>query len=660
MKLTNIQRFWISFVLSIPMLIQMLAMPFHWMMPAYNWIALITTTIIMAISAFPYWKSAIAAFKKHSANMNTLVATGTAVTYFYSIFAMITDRAVYFESAAFVTVFVLLGDAMEEKMHNNASNALGIWGCRRLSLGSASNALGKLMGLQAKDAEVLKDGKFVKVPLDQVQVGDLIRVKPGEKVPVDGTILEGVTSLDESMVTGESMPVMKKVGDTVVGSTINNNGTITFKATKVGADTMLAQIVDLVKKAQTSHAPIQNLTDKISNVFVPAVMIIAILTFMIWYSFVGATFVQALLFAVSVIVIACPCALGLATPTALMVGTARSAKMGVLIKNGEVLQEVSNIDTVVFDKTGTITVGKPVVTDIVGDAKKVLTIAASLEESSEHPLASAILQKAKNKEISPVKVDKFEVIEGKGVRADYNGQVAFVGSNRLLVDVNISREMASRAEKLQNEAKTVVYVGLDGKIIGLVAIQDVPKSSSKDAIAELKARGLMTVMLTGDNKRVAQAIADEVGIDRVIAEVMPNDKAQQIKELQDKGKKVAFVGDGINDAPALSTADVGIAMGSGTDIAIDSGGIVLVQNDLRGVVRALDTSKKTFNRIKLNLFWALIYNVIGIPIAAGLFAFVGFTLSPELAGLAMAFSSVSVVSSSLLLNKTKIAGDHVV
>ena len=643
MKLTNIQRFWISFVLSIPMLIQMLAMPFHWMMPAYNWIALITTTIIMAISAFPYWKSAIAAFKKHSANMNTLVATGTAVTYFYSIFAMITDRAVYFESAAFVTVFVLLGDAMEEKMHNNASNALG-----------------KLMGLQAKDAEVLKDGKFVKVPLDQVQVGDLIRVKPGEKVPVDGTILEGITSLDESMVTGESMPVMKKVGDTVVGSTINNNGTITFKATKVGADTMLAQIVDLVKKAQTSHAPIQNLTDKISNVFVPAVMIIAILTFMIWYSFVDATFVQALLFAVSVIVIACPCALGLATPTALMVGTARSAKMGILIKNGEVLQEVSNIDTVVFDKTGTITVGKPVVTDIVGDAKKVLTIAASLEESSEHPLASAILQKAKDKKISPVKVDKFEAIEGKGVRADYNGQVAFVGSNRLLVDVNISREMASRAEKLQNEAKTVVYVGLDGEIIGLVAIQDVPKSSSKDAIAELKARGLMTVMLTGDNKRVAQAIADEVGIDRVIAEVMPNDKAQQIKELQDKGKKVAFVGDGINDAPALSTADVGIAMGSGTDIAIDSGGIVLVQNDLRGVVRALDISKKTFNRIKLNLFWALIYNVIGIPIAAGLFAFVGFTLSPELAGLAMAFSSVSVVSSSLLLNKAKIAGEHVV
>lgn len=397
MRLSNIQRFWISFILAIPMLIQMFAMPFHWMMPGYNWIALITTTIIMAISALPYWKSAIAAFKKHSANMNTLVATGTAVAYFYSIFAMMTGKAVYFESAAFVTVFVLLGDAMEEKMHNNASSALG-----------------KLMGLQAKDAEVLRDGKFVKVPLDQVQVGDLIHVKPGEKVPVDGKILEGITSLDESMVTGESIPVMKKAGDTVIGSTINGNGTITFKATKVGADTMLAQIVDLVKKAQTSHAPIQNLTDKISNIFVPVVMIVAIITFVVWYSFIGATFVQALLFAVSVIVIACPCALGLATPTALMVGTAKSAKMGVLIKNGEVLQAVSDIDTVVFDKTGTITVGKPVVTDIVGDPTRVLTIAASLEESSEHPLAAAILHEAQAKEISPVKVDQFEAIEGKG------------------------------------------------------------------------------------------------------------------------------------------------------------------------------------------------------------------------------------------------------
>lgn len=640
MKLSNIKRFWISFILSIPMLIQMFAMPFHWMMPGYNWIAFITTTIIMAISAAPYWSSAWAAFKHHSANMNTLVAVGTAVAYFYSIFAMFIGHEVYFETAAFVTVFVLLGDAMEEQMHNNASNALA-----------------KLIDLQAKDAEVERNGEFVKVPLDQVKVGDIIRVKPGEKVPVDGVIVDGSTTIDESMVTGESMPVTKKKGDDVVGSTINTNGTFNFKATKVGSDTMLSQIVDLVKKAQTSHAPIQNLTDKISNIFVPAVLIIAIITFVIWYVFLNAPLVTALLFAVSVVVIACPCALGLATPTALMVGTARSAKMGVLIKNGEVLEEVSDLDTVVFDKTGTITVGKPQVTDVVGNQNKVLTIAASLEENSEHPLAAAVVKKANEDKIALAQVKNFAAIEGKGVRASYDGQTAFVGSDRLLEDISISQEMKDQAIKLQKEAKTVVYVGLGQEIIGLIAIQDVPKPSSKAAIAELKKRGLKTIMLTGDNPNVANAIGKEVSIDQVIAGVLPTEKAAEIKKLQDEGRKVAFVGDGINDAPALSTADVGIAMGSGTDVAIESGGIVLVQNDLMGVVRALDISKKTFNRIKLNLFWALIYNTIGIPIAAGLFMGLGLTLSPELAGLAMAFSSVSVVTSSLLLNKTKIAGE---
>ena len=621
------------------MLIQMFATPFHWMMPGYNWIAFITTTIIMAISAAPYWSSAWSAFKHHNANMNTLVAVGTSVAYFYSIFAMFTGREVYFETAAYVTVFVLLGDVLEEKMHNNASNALA-----------------KLIDLQAKDAEVERDGKFIKLPLDQVKVGDIIRVKPGEKVPVDGVIVNGSSTLDESMVTGESMPVTKKKGDDVVGSTINTNGTFTFRATKVGSNTMLSQIVDLVKKAQTSHAPIQNLTDKISNIFVPAVLIIAILTFVIWYVFLCATLISAMLFAVSVVVIACPCALGLATPTALMVGTARSAKMGVLIKNGEVLEEVSDIDTVVFDKTGTITVGKPQVTDIVGDQNKVLTIAASLENNSEHPLATAVVKKAKENNISLANVKNFAAIEGRGVKANYDNQEAFVGSERLLEDISISQEMKDQAAKLQKEAKTVVYVGLGQEIIGLIAIQDVPKASSKAAIAELKKRGLKTVMLTGDNENVAQAIGKEVGIDQVIAGVLPTEKAAEIKKLQDSGRTVAFVGDGINDAPALSTANVGIAMGSGTDIAIESGGIVLVQNDLMGVVRALEISKKTFNRIKLNLFWALIYNTIGIPIAACLFMGLGLTLSPELAGLAMAFSSVSVVTSSLLLNKTKIAG----
>lgn len=637
-KLTNIQRFWITFILAIPMIIAMVGMAFHWMMPYYNWIAFATTTIIMIVGAWPYWKSGWAAFIKHNANMNTLVASGTAVAYFYSVFAMLTGRDVYFESAAFVIVFVLLGDAMEEKMHKNASSALS-----------------KLMGLQAKDAEVLKNGEFVKTPLDQVKVGDLIRVKPGGKVPVDGIITKGTTTLDESMVTGESMPVTKKKGDSVVGSTMNSDGTIVFKATKVGQDTMLAQIVQVVKKAQTSHAPIENLTDTISQYFVPVVLSLAVIAFVVWYSLLGATMVQAMLFAVSVVVIACPCALGLATPTALMVGTARSAKMGVLIKDGETLQKVRKVDTVVFDKTGTTTVGKPTVTDVVGDLKTVLAMAASLEESSEHPLATAIVKYAKKTGVKYDQAANFKAVEGQGVQADYQDKPAFVG--KLAEDSSISQTLTQKASQLQDQAKTVAYVGLDKKIIGLIAIQDVPKASSKQAMAELHARGLKTVMLTGDNVQVARAIADEVGIDQVIAGVLPNEKADHIKALQEQGRNVAFVGDGINDAPALSTADVGIAMGSGTDVAIDSGGIVLVQNDLRGVVRALDISQKTFNRIILNLFWALIYNTIGIPIAAGAFVGLGLQLSPELAALAMAFSSVSVVTSSLLLNWTKIQGE---
>lgn len=636
--LTSIQRFWISFVLVIPMLIQMLAMPFHWMMPGYTWIAFITTTLIMLVAAWPYWTSAWAAFKHHNANMNTLVAIGTSIAYFYSLFAMITGRPVYFESAAFISVFVLLGDTMEERMHNNASNALK-----------------KLLDLQVKSAEVLRDGKFVQVPLDQVQVGDIIQVKPGQKVPVDGVITSGKTILDESMITGESMPVTKKVGDDVVGSTINGDGAIQFRATKVGKDTMLSQIVEMVKKAQTSHAPIQNLTDKISGFFVPTVLIIAIATFVIWYSFLGATLVQAMLFAVAVIVIACPCALGLATPTALMVGTGRAAKMGVLIKDGQALEEINDVKTVVFDKTGTITVGKPTVTDIIGDQDQVLRVAASLEASSEHPLAKAVMNAAKEKMVEPQTVADFTAVEGKGVQAVIDGQQAFVGNDKLLADYQISAGMKQQMATLQDEAKTVVLVGLAKQVIGLIAIQDAPKPSSAQAIADLKARGLKTVMLTGDNERVANAIAKEVGIDQVIANVLPNEKAEHVKALEQDGK-VAFVGDGINDAPALTTANVGIAMGSGTDIAIESGSIVLVQNDLRGVVKAIDISKKTFSRIKLNLFWALIYNVIGVLIAAGVFVGFGLQLSPEFAALAMAFSSVSVVTSSLLLNKAKIGG----
>lgn len=619
------------------MLVGMILMPFGIMLPGGEWTQFVLTTIVMAVAARPFLQSAWASFKKHHSNMDTLVAIGTATAYIYSIYAMITNQAVFFESAAFVVTFVLLGQVFEERMRNNASNAIE-----------------KLVNLQAKEAEVLRDGKLVKIPLDDVVAGDLIRVKPGQKIAVDGVITEGSSTVDESMVTGESMPVTKGVGDKVIGSTMNSNGTFMFKAEKVGSDTMLSQIVELVKKAQNSHAPIQNLTDKVSEIFVPVVLILSILTFLVWYVFLGATIATSLIYAVSVVVIACPCALGLATPTALMVGTGRGAKMGILIKNGEVLEEVNDVKTVVMDKTGTITKGKPEVTDIVGDDQQVLSIATALEASSEHPLATAIMDKAQSEGIDGANVTDFQAIEGKGVKAEINGQEAFVGNDKLLDNVQIDDELKNQMVRLQNEAKTVVFVGLADQIIGLIAIQDAPKETSKEAIATLKARGLRTVMLTGDNERVAKAIATEVGIDEVIADVLPGDKADHVKSLQAQGK-VAFVGDGINDAPALTMADVGIAMGSGTDIAIESGGIVLMKNDLRDVAKALELSKKTFNRIKLNLFWAFIYNVLGIPVAAGLFYGIGLTLSPELAGLAMAFSSLSVVTSSVLLNKSKIS-----
>jgi copper-(or silver)-translocating P-type ATPase len=635
--MTITKRFWIALIFSLPMLFGMILMPFGIMIPGGEWTQFVLTTIVMAVAARPFLQSAWASFKKHHSNMDTLVAIGTATAYVYSIYAMITKQAVFFESAAFVITFVLLGQVFEERMRNNASNAIE-----------------KLVNLQAKEAEVLRDGKLVKIPLDDVVAGDLIRVKPGQKIAVDGVITEGSSTVDESMVTGESMPVTKNVGDKVIGSTMNSNGTFMFKAEKVGSETMLSQIVELVKKAQNSHAPIQNLTDKVSEIFVPVVLILAILTFLVWYVFLGATVATSLIYAVSVVVIACPCALGLATPTALMVGTGRGAKMGILIKNGEVLEEVNDVKTVVMDKTGTITKGKPEVTDIIGNSDQVLKIASALEESSEHPLATAILDKAKSEKITSVDVNNFQAIEGKGVSATIDGQTAFVGNDKLLTDVKINAKLQTQMIKLQNEAKTVVFVGLADKIIGLIAIQDAPKETSKEAIATLKSRGLRTVMLTGDNKRVADAIAQEVGIDEVIADVLPGDKADHVKALQENGK-VAFVGDGINDAPALTMADVGIAMGSGTDIAIESGGIVLMKNDLRDVAKALELSKKTFNRIKLNLFWAFIYNVLGIPVAAGLFYAIGLTLSPELAGLAMAFSSLSVVTSSVLLNKAKIS-----
>jgi len=636
-SLSLFQRFWITSIFTVPLVILMIGMSAggisHQVM---RWGTFLATTPIMLVAGVPYIRSAWASFKKHNSNMDTLVALGTLVAYFYSLVALFTGLPVYFESAAFILFFILLGAVFEEKMRKNTSQAVE-----------------KLLDLQAKTAEVLRDDVYVQIPLEQVKVGDLIRVRPGEKIAVDGIVLEGETSIDESMVTGESIPVDKSVGDAVIGSTINNSGTIIFRAEKVGSETMLAQIVDFVKKAQTSRAPIQDLTDKISGIFVPAVVILGLLTFWIWFVFLGESFVTSLLYGVAVLIIACPCALGLATPTALMVGTGRSAKMGILLKNGTVLQEIQKVQTVVFDKTGTLTEGKPVVTDVIGDEREVLSLAASLEDVSQHPLAQAIVNRASELGISLYPVENFQALHGKGVTGIINSKQVLLGNAKLLDDLAIPHDYQERFDLLEKEAKTVVFLSVDGQLKGLIALQDVPKENAKEAIAKLKKRGLRTVMLTGDNAGVAHAIAEQIGIEEVIANVLPEEKAHEIHKLQKNGK-LAFVGDGINDAPALSVADVGIAMGSGTDIAIESADLVLTTNNLLGLARAFDMSKKTFNRILLNLFWASIYNLIGIPIAAGVFSGLGLVLNPELAGLAMAFSSVSVLISSLMLNFTKV------
>lgn len=634
MKLTNWRRFWLSLLLALPMLAQMLLMIWGIMLAGIKTYSLIATSLIMLVAAGPYIQSAWAALKRHQANMNSLIAIGTSVTYVYSLFAYFTGRPVYFESAAFILIFVLLGDALEEKMHDRAAASLN-----------------KLLELQASEAEVKRGEDFVKLPLDQVKTGDIIKVRPGGKVPVDGRLLSGQSSINEAMVTGESMPVAKKPGDKVIGATINGSGSFLMVAEQVGEETMLAQIVQVVKQAQNSRAPIQKLTDKVANYFVPAVLITSILAFALWQVFSPVGPVQAMLYAVSVIVIACPCALGLATPTALMVASGRSARMGVLIKDGEILEAAAKIKTIVFDKTGTLTVGQPQLVDQAGESES-LSLAASLEANSEHPLAQAIVTSAKEGGQPLWPVSDFSAEEGKGVEGKVAGHLVKVGRADY---VSAPEAWRQQAKGLAEAGKTVVYVQKDSAVIGLLALQDAPRPEAKAVLAELKKRGIKTVMLTGDNQQLAEKIGRQLGIVQVEAGLLPGEKADRLAKLKEAGP-VAFVGDGINDAPALSLADVGIAMGSGTDVAKEAGGIVLMTSNLTGVLRALDLSKQTFMRIKLNLFWALIYNLIGIPVAAGLFSFIGVSLSPELAALAMAFSSVSVLLSSLMLNWTKVAG----
>lgn len=603
------------------------------------WVQLLLATPVQFWAGLIFYRATIPALKHRTANMDTLVAIGTTVAYGYSALATIFPEVIrkvglnpmpYFDTSAIIIGLILLGRYLEAR-----------------AKAGTSEAIKKLIGLQAKTARVLRDGKELDIPIDQVEIGNVIRVRPGEKIPTDGIIIEGDSSIDESMITGESIPVDKAKGNIVVGATMNKSGTFTYKATKVGQETMLAQIIKLVQEAQGSKAPIQRLADLISSYFVPVVLMLAIATFVAWYVFGGS---QALLLAilntVAVLIIACPCAMGLATPTAIMVGTGKGAEHGILIKDAESLETAHKIQAIIFDKTGTLTNGKPEVTDVVGD---VLQLAASLEKGSEHSLAEAIVKEAQKKKLALSAVEAFKAIAGHGVEGVVDDHKIFFGNKRLMDRERISLD--SHAEiitRLENEGKTVMMLAGDGKLAGLIAVADTVKESAKNGVKLLKDLGIEVAMITGDNPRTANAIAKKVGITRVLAEVLPDQKEAEVKKIQAEGKKVAMVGDGINDAPALAAADIGIAMGTGTDVAIEAADITLVNKDLQSVAIAIELSKKTMRTIKFNLFWAFAYNIILIPAAMA-----GW-LNPIFASLAMATSSISVVTNSLRLKSAKI------
>lgn len=597
------------------------------------WLVAILSLIIILYVGRQFHLGMLKELRHLSPGMDTLISMGTLAALGYSVWAMTAGESeFYFETGAIITALILLGKFFEAR-----------------STGQASAAIAKLLELGAKTAHLIENGQEREVPIEQVKAGDILLVKPGEKIPVDGQVTKGASSIDESMLTGESLPVDKKIGDDVFGATININGAIEMKATKVGADTVLSQIVKLVSDAQTKKAPIQKLADKISGIFVPIVLVIAVVTAVIWYLSTN-DISQAFINAVAVLVIACPCALGLATPTAIMVGTGEGARRGILIKNGESLEKGKKIDVMIFDKTGTLTIGKPTVTNVVSigqtDEARVLQLAASIEKLSEHPLAQAVVKAAKEKNLSLLEVHEFQNLAGKGVKGIVDKNVITIGSPRLMKELNISiAESEAKILSLESEAKTVVALGRDNQVIGLIAIADTIKPDAKQAIAALGRQGIATIMITGDNQRTAEAIAKELGINQVLSEVLPQDKANEVKKLQSLGKKVAFIGDGINDAPALARADLGIAMGTGTDIAMEAGNIVLVKGSPLKAVEALALSRLTFKTIKQNLFWAFAYNIAAIPLAA-----LGF-LNPMIASGAMAFSSTSVVLNSLRIRK---------
>lgn len=601
-----------------------------------------------------FYKGAWGAFKHRNADMNTLIAVGTSAAYIYSLTATLFPSffeaggikpEVYFDTSALIIVLIILGRLLEAR-----------------AKGQTSEAIKKLMGLQPKTARVIRERKEMDIPVEEVLAGDVVVVRPGEKIPVDGIVKEGKSAVDESMITGESIPVKKEPGNEVIGATINKTGSFKFEATKVGKDTALAQIIKLVQDAQGSKAPIQRLADTISGYFVPIVISIAIATFIIWFNFgpfPALTF--ALLNFVAVMIIACPCALGLATPTAVMVGTGKGAEKGVLIKGGESLETAHKLDTIVFDKTGTLTKGEPEVTNIVSvnsnSEEEILKYAASAEKASEHPLGEAIIKRAVERKIELQDPKNFRAIEGHGIEARVDGKDVLLGNAKLMRKRKIEvSDLEAKAEELASDGKTPIYISVDGIAAGLIAVADTLKENSLEAVEKLKKLGLEVIMLTGDNKKTAEAIARKAGIKRILSEVLPEEKVHEVKKLQSGGRKVAMVGDGINDAPALAQADVGIAIGSGTDVAMEASDITLIKGDLLGVVSAIELSKRTIRVIKQNLFWAFFYNTVGIPIAAGiLYPFFGILLNPIFASAAMAFSSVSVVTNSLRLRRIKLS-----
>ena len=612
-----------------------------------NWLFLLLAIPVQFYSGRDFYVHAWKALKARTANMDTLIALGSSAAFFYStaLLAFNLSGHVYFETAAVIIVLILVGKYLEARAKSQT--------------GAAIRAL---IGLQPKTARVLRGGVEVEAPLSEVRVGDIAVVRPGEKVPVDGVITSGQSSLDESMLTGESMPVQKRVGDAVIGATLNRTGSFQFRATRIGKDTALAQIVKLVQEAQGSKAPVQRLVDQVSAVFVPVVIGIALVTFLTWY-LISGDFTQAMMFAVAVLVIACPCALGLATPTAIMVGTGTGAEHGILIKNAEALERASSLTTIVFDKTGTITEGQPAVTDVVASIAddEVLRLAASVERGSEHPLGEAIVRAAQEHGLALTQSEGFDALAGHGVRATVEGRAVLISSPRLMQEQGIDASaLEADIARLQREAKTAVVLAADGVALGVLGIADPVKRTSAAAITSLKRQGVQVLMLTGDNRRTAEAIAQRVGLEphEVLAEVLPEMKAAEVKRVQGLGRIVAMVGDGINDAPALAQADVGIAMGTGTDVAMETADITLLRGDLRSVGQAIALSKRTMGTIRWNLFWAFIYNVIGIPIAAGVFyPLTGWQLSPIIAAGAMAFSSVFVVTNSLRLRRTKLTSD---